>query len=92
MQSSPVEDLEGRVVRPLAELAVHPFDKLLRVVLGVGEEVVQCAPTDRFHDAVRAPALGAAGVRAEAGGQGLEARLVYRRGYLRQMGALAPGG
>ena len=61
-----VDDLEGRVVRPLPELAVHPFDTLLRVVLGVGEEIVQRAPTHRFHDTVRAPALGVAEVRAEA--------------------------
>ena len=86
-----VDDLEGRVVRPLPELAVHPFDTLLRVVLGVGEEIVQRAPADRFHDAVRAPALGAAKVRAEAGGEGLEAGLVHRCGHVRQMRALAPG-
>ena len=79
-------------MRSLPELAVHPFDTLLRVVLGVGEEIVQRAPPDRFHDAVRAPALGAAEVRAEAGGQGLKACLVHRRGHVRQMGALAPGG
>ena len=77
-----VDDLEGRVVRPLPELAVHPFDTVLRVVLGVGEEIVQRAPTDRFHDAAGAPALGAAEVRAEAGGEGLQARLVHRRGHV----------
>ena len=87
-----VDNLEGRVMRPLPELALYPFDTVLRVVLGVGEEIVQRAPTDQFHDAVRAPALGAAEVRAEAGGEGLEARLVHGRGHVRQMGALAPGG
>ena len=87
-----VDDLEGRVVRPLPELAVHPFDTVLRVVLGVGEEIVQRAPADRFHDAVRAPALGAAKVRAETGGERLETGLVHGCGHVRQMGALAPGG
>ena len=81
-----------RVVRPLPELAVHPFDTVLRVVLGVGEEIVQRAPADRFHDAVRAPAFSAAKVRAEAGSQGLKARRVHGRGHVRQMDALAPGG
>ena len=80
------------MVRPLPELAVHPLDTLLRVVLGVGEEVVQRAPADRFHDAARAPALGVVEVGADAGGQGLEARLVHRRGHARQMVALAPEG
>ena len=35
-------------MRSLPELAVHPFDTLLRVVLGVGEEIVQRAPPDRL--------------------------------------------
>ena len=51
-----------RIMRlTLPELAVHPFDTVLRVVLGVGEDIVQRAPADRFHDAVRAPALDTGG-------------------------------
>ena len=50
--------------------------------------MARCASTRH----VATTPLGAVEVGADARGQGLEARLVHRRGHVRQMGTLAPVG
>ena len=77
-------------MRPSCELTVHPFDAVLRVVLGVGEVIVQFAAAERLYDTILSPTLGAVEKRADDGGEVVQARVVHRGRHVRQMGALPP--
>jgi hypothetical protein len=64
----------------------------LRIVLGVGKEVIQFATAKGFDHAVVDPPFGMVKVGADQAGQFPKAGLVNRRPLVRQILALAPIG
>ena len=56
-------------MRAAAELPIHRFDALLRIVFRVGKEIIQFAPAEGLDHAVVAPALGMVEVGADQAGE-----------------------
>lgn len=77
-------------MRSAAKLPIHPFNALLRIVLGIGEEVVPFATAEKFNHAILAPSLGVVEVCADQMGQFVPTGYVQRRRLVRKVLPLAP--
>jgi len=67
------DHLEGGIVLPQNQLPVYPFDLLLGVILGIGVEIVQPAPSRVFHQAMAATGFASLEIGAYQVCQVLEA-------------------
>ena len=79
-------------MRAAFKFTIDPFGFLLRIILRIGEEVVQLTPAEGFHHAVVTPALGAVEVVENLDRQLLDAAIIHGGGLVSHVLALAPVG